>query len=90
MAKQLHKKFSDDQIKELLERDLNKKIKEPIYRKFQELVREDFSTSQWTQRQPIGFSVGYIRKNATNKIAPGVEEHIMAELEEEKRLIRGP
>jgi hypothetical protein len=27
MAKQLHKKFSDDQIKELLERYLGKKIK---------------------------------------------------------------
>jgi len=91
MGKQLHKKFSDDQIKELLERYLGKKIKRADIQKvlgigktrFFELLKQYIDS-------PIGFSVEYIRKNATNKIAPEVEENIMVELETEKRLIQDP
>jgi hypothetical protein len=91
MAKQLHKKFSNDQIKELLERYLHKKIKRSDIQKvlgvgktrFFELVRE-------YRDSPAGFSIEYTRKNATNKIAPEVEENIMVELEAEKRLIQDP
>ena len=89
MAEQIHKKFSDDQIKELLNRYLDKKIKRIAVQKvlgigktrFFELVRE-------YRNNPIGFSVEYVRKNATNKIALEVEENIMLELEAEKRLIQ--
>jgi hypothetical protein len=91
MAEQIHKKFSDDQIKELLNRYLDKKIKRIAVQKvlgigktrFFELVRE-------YRNNPIGFSVEYVRKNATNKIALEVEENIMIELEAEKRLIQDP
>lgn len=89
MAKQLHKKFSDDQIKELLERYLGKKIKRAAIEKVLGIGKTRFfELIKKYKDNPVGFSIEYLRKNATNKIAPEVEENIMIELEAEKRLIQ--
>jgi hypothetical protein len=91
MAEQLHKKFSDDQIKELLERYLDKKIKRAAIEKVLGIGKTRFfGLLKQYRDSPIGFSIEYVRKNATNKIAPEVEENIMAELAAEKRLIQDP
>lgn len=91
MAKQLHKKFSDDQIRELLERYLDKKIKRTDIQKVLGIGKTRFFKLLRDYRDnPVGFSIEYVRKNATNKIAPEVEESIMAELKAEKRLIQDP
>ena len=91
MAKQLHKKFSDDQIRELLERYLDKKIKRTDIQKVLRIGKTRFFKLLRDYRDnPVGFSIEYVRKNATNKIAPGVEENIMTELKAEKRLIQDP
>jgi len=91
MAKQLHKKFSDDQIKELLERYLGKKIKRAAIEKVLGIGKTRFfELIKKYKDNPVGFSIEYLRKNATNKIAPEVEENIMIELEAEKRLIQDP
>ena len=88
MAKQLHKRFSDEQVKMLLEKYTNEKVElryilETLRirrRRFFQLVRE-------YRKDPDNFSIQYKRKRATKTISEDVEENIISELEKEKRLI---
>ncbi len=88
MAKQLHKRFSDEQVKMFLEKYTNEKVElryilETLQirrRRFFQLLRED-------RRDPDNFSIQYKRKRATKTISKDVEENIISELEKEKRLI---
>lgn len=85
---QLHKKFTDSQIKELVSRYLNKEIK----RKFvQEILgigkTRFFELVKNYNKNKDGFSVGYVRKNSTRSIPKEVENNIMAELKVEQGLI---
>jgi hypothetical protein len=85
---QLHKKFTDSQVKELVDRYLNKEIK----RKFvQEILgigkTRFFEIVKNYNKNKDGFSVGYDRKNATRSISKEVENNIMAELKVEQGLI---
>ena len=88
MAKQLHKKFPDEQIKSLLERYLWKKIEINhilgilgIKRsRFFELLKE-------YRNDPDNFSISYSRKRSTRKISNAIEENIFKELSLEKELI---
>lgn len=88
---QLHKKFSDNQIKELIGRYLEGKIKRADIQKVLGIGKTRFFALVKAYRQdPLMFSIEYTRKNATNKIAFEVEENIMAELAVEKNLITDP
>ena len=88
MAKQLHKRFSDEQVKMLLEKYTNEKVElryilETLRirrRRFFQLLRE-------YRKDPDNFSIQYKRKRATKTISEDVEENIISELEKEKRLI---
>jgi len=88
MAKQLHKKFSDQQIKFLLERYVNKEIKIDYIldtlgikrSRFFELLKE-------YRKDPDDFSVTYRRGRSTRKISKKIEENIIKELRIEKGLI---
>lgn len=88
---QLHKKFMDHQVKELICRYLAKEIErnyiEEILgikrRRFCQLVRE-------YRNDPDSFSIEYKRKDATRKISKDIEDRIMKELEIEKQLIADP
>ena len=88
MAKQLHKRFSAEEVKMLLENYLDDKV-ELIYilemlgverSRFFELLKQYRS-------DPDNFSIQYRRKRPTRKIAKGVEKSIMNELTKEKKLI---
>ena len=88
MAKQLHKRFSDEQVKMLLEKYTNEKV-ELCYiletlgirrRRFFELLKE-------YRNNPNDFSIQYERKRATRKISKDVEKNIISELAKEKKLI---
>lgn len=88
MSKQLHKRFSDQQIKSLLERYLGQEIKIDYIleilairpSRFYELVKE-------YRKDPEGFSIFYKRKERTRSIAKEVEKNIIKELKLEKKLI---
>jgi len=88
MAEQLHKKFSTEQVKMLLKKYLDEKVK-PIYimetlkvkrRRFFQLLKE-------YKKDPDSFSIEYKRKSANRKISKKLEKNIINELEKEKKLI---
>jgi len=88
MAKQLHKRFSDEEVKMLLEKYLSEKVELSHLleilgikrRRFFELLKE-------YKRNPARFSIQYERKRTTRKISKDVEKNIINELKKEKKLI---
>jgi hypothetical protein len=85
---QLHKRFTDTQVKEFLSRYLKGEIKRSYLqevlgikqRRFWELVKR-------YQQDPSSFSIHYARRNPTRGIAPAIEKNILKELSIEKKLI---
>jgi hypothetical protein len=87
MAKQLHKNFTDSQVKELIERYLKKEIE----RKYiQEILgikkRRLFALVAEYRKNPDQFSVQYVRKSK-NKIPQVTEMNIIKELKIDKKCI---
>jgi hypothetical protein len=87
MAKHLHKKFTDSQVKELIERYLKKEIE----RKYiQEILgikkRRLFELVKLYRENPVKFSIKYIRKTK-NRISQAAEKNIIKELKVDKGLI---
>lgn len=88
---QLHKKFNNDQVKDLLRRyvtnGIERKYLEEILgikkRRFFQLVKE-------FKNDPEGFSIGYSRNKSTRKISEDLEKNIKRELQMEKSLIENP
>jgi len=88
---QLHKKFSDNQIRDLMARYVEKKIKRVDVQKVLGIGKTRFfGIVKEYKKDPKAFSVEYVRKNATNKISPKVEKNIVDELKLEKKLIEDP
>jgi len=88
MPEQLHRRFSTQEVKGILEKYLNEKI-ELIY--ILEILRikrsRFFEILKHYKSDPDNFSIQYRRKKATRRIAKDVEKNIMLELEKEKELI---
>jgi len=89
MGQQIHKKFTDCQVKELFESYL----KQDIERKYiQELLSigktRFFALIKKYRNDPQNFSVQYARKSKTRKISPDIEKNIIKELKIDKELIR--
>ena len=87
MAKQLHKKFTDSQVKELIERYL----KRDIERKYiQEILgikkRRLFELVKLYRENPTKFSIQYTR-TTKNRIPQSAEKNIIKELKVDKGLI---
>lgn len=85
---QLHKKFTDTQVKELLQRYLRKEIE----RKYIQQIlfigkRRFFSLIKQYRENPEDFSIQYNRKARTRAISRSIEENIIKELSIEKELI---
>ncbi|HLE25422.1 MAG TPA: hypothetical protein VI935_07195, partial [Thermodesulfobacteriota bacterium] len=86
---QLHKKFTDSQIKELLERYVINEIE----RKYIQQVlgikdRRFFILIKRYRENPKGSSIQYSRKAKTRGITPSIEENLIKELSIEKELIQ--
>ena len=85
---QLHKKFTDTQVKELLQRYLRKEIER---KHIQQILfiskRRFFSLIKQYRENPKGFSIQYHRKTKTRAISQSIEENIIKELSIEKELI---
>ena len=86
---QLHKKFTDDQIKNLLIRYLKKEIKR---RHIQEILgvhkTRFFALVKRFKENPEHFSVSYCRSTPTRSIAKPIETNIIKELKIQEELIR--
>jgi len=86
---QLHKRFTSDQVRELLDRYLKKEI-ERIY--IQEILgisrRRFFMLLKEWKEDPHLFTIQYQRTQAPRSISPDVEQNILRELTVEKKIIQ--
>ena len=88
MAPQLHKRFSDEQIKSLLERYLSKDIGINYLLEILGIKRTRFFELLKAYRDdPHDFSISYRRKRTTRMMDRQIEENILRELGLEKTLI---
>ena len=88
MTDQLHKKFSSNQVKSLLESYLAKEIELSYILSILGIGRSRFFKILKTYRQnPSTFSIEYARNKTNNKIKSEVEDDILSELYIDKCLI---
>ncbi len=85
---QIHRKFTDDQVKELIEKYLRKEVG----RKYpQEIIGINktrfFALVKVCRDDPSEFSVQYVRKGKSRAMPEAVENNILKELSIEKKLI---
>jgi len=89
MSKQLHKNFTDDQVKSLLEKYSKGEIKLNYILQMLKIKRSRFFELLAKYRQdPDNFSIQYERKTINRKIDPDIERNIVKELQIEKNLIK--
>lgn len=86
--KQLHKRFSDEQVKELIERYEKKKIKRVYIEQILQINKTRFFelVKKYRKNKKV-FNIGYKRGKATRKIDKKIEKHIVEELKKDKKLI---
>lgn len=87
--KQLHKKFTDCQVKDLMERYLKKKIERKDLQKVLGIKKTRFfALIKRLKEDPENFSVSYFRSMLTRTISKDIETNIIKELNTEKDLIK--
>ena len=88
MAKQLHKKFTDEHVTSLLQKYLTREIELSYILGILGIERRRFFYLLRRYREDSEhFSISYGRKKSTRKISQAVEKNIIEELRIEKRLI---
>jgi len=88
MAEQIHKRFTDEQIKDLIKRYVNKEIKrEHIQRILRIGKTRFFALLKQYQDNPEKFSVYYKRSAPTRGLDPNVDKNILKELKMTKTFI---
>ena len=89
MSKQLHKNFTDDQVKSLFEKYSKGEIKLNYILQILRIKRSRFFELLTKYRNdPDNFSIQYERKTINRKIDPDIEKNIVKELKIEKDLIK--
>jgi len=85
---QLHKRFTDEQVKELLRKYINKEIKRQYIQQILGIKRRRFFVLlKKYSSNPKSFSVQYLRTVTTRLIDPAIEKNIIKELGIDKNLI---
>lgn len=88
MSRQLHKRFSTEEVKILLKKYLDEKVKLSYILEILQIKRRRFfELLNKYKKDPESFSIQYERKRATRKISKDLEENIINELKKEKKLI---
>lgn len=78
---QLHKRFTDQQVKELMQRYSKKELKrEHIQQMLQIKRRQFFKLFKEYSQNPETFSIQYKRSDPTRTIDPKIEKNIVKEL----------
>jgi len=90
MTKQLHKRFSVEEVKALFQKYLYEGI-ELVYILETLKIKKSrfFKLLKEYKRNPNNFSIQYKRKSSTRRISADVEKSIINELKEEKKADRG-
>jgi len=85
---QLHKKFTDSQVKEFIDRYLRKEIKRTYIQEVLGIGKTRlFALIKAYCQNPDTFSIQYTRNSKTRKISQDIEDNIIKELQAEKMLI---
>jgi len=88
---QLHKRFTDTQVKEILQRYLRHEIERSYVQEVLGIGKTRlFALIKSFRKNPETFSVQYERKENPRSIAPNIEKNIFKELAIEKKLIANP
>jgi len=88
MSDQLHKRFSNSQVKALLERYIKKEIELPYILSILKVGRSRFfEILKIYKKNPSSFSIDYQRESINRKISSEVEDDILTELYIDKSLI---
>lgn len=86
---QIHKKFTDDQIKNLLERYLKNEIERKYIQEILDIKkRRFFLLLKEYRNDPESFSIEYVRNGKTRSIDPGIETNIIKELTLDRNAIQ--
>jgi hypothetical protein len=86
---QIHKKFTDSQVKELVERYLKNEIERKYIQQVLGIGKTRFfALIKEYRKNPNKFSIQYTRKTKTRKISQCVEHNIIKELQIEKDMIK--
>ena len=89
MATQIHKKFSNEQVKELMQKYLNKEVERKYIQEIFGIGKSRFFEIIQTYRaNPDQFSVDYKRSGKTRSIAPEIKDNIIKELSIDKKAIQ--
>ncbi len=88
MAEQIHKKFTNDQVKDLMQRYLKGAIKRQHIQTVLNIGKSRFFCLLKAYRQnPLNFTIAYQRTKPTRSIDPDVEKNILKELMTTKQFI---
>ncbi len=88
MTEHIHKKFTDEQVKDLMQRYLNGEIKREHVQTILNIGKSRFFDLLADYRKnPQGFSIAYERAQSTRTIDPKIETNILKELKTTKNFI---
>jgi hypothetical protein len=86
---QLHKRFSSDQVRELLERYSKKEIERKYLQEILAISRRRFfMLLKQYKENPQNFTIQYQRTTPSRTISPEIEQNILKELAIEKKIIQ--
>jgi len=86
---QIHKEFTDSQVKELIERYLKNEIERKYIQEVLGIGKTRFfALIKEYRKNPNKFSIQYTRKIKTRKISQSIEHNIIKELQIEKDMIQ--
>ncbi len=89
MAGQIHKKFTNEQVKELLQKYLNKEVERKYIEQILGIGKSRFfELVQVYRAKPEQFSVEYKRSSEAKRISPEVKDNIIKELAIDKKAIQ--
>ena len=89
MSKQIHKKFTSEQVKELMQKYINKEVERKYLQEILGIRRSRFfEILQDFRNNPKDFSVEYNRSSEAKRIAPEIQNNIIKELAIDKNAIK--
>lgn len=88
---QLHKRFTDEQVKDMLGRYVRKEIEGTYIRAVLGIGKTRFfQLLHRYEVDPQGFSIGYARRRPPRCLEPAIEQNILQELAIDQQAIRNP
>jgi len=86
---QLHRRFNDSQVKELIERYLRKEIERQYIQQILGIGKTRFfDLLRDYHKDPSEFSIQYTRKTKSRQLLQAVEDNVIKELQVEKNMIQ--